>query len=139
MMSPDVVKTASERIASHIHRTPLLRSSTLNERLSADLYFKFEGQQKVGAFKARGAMNALLALKERGQLPKRVVAFSSGNHAQAVAWSAKRLGIQATIMLPANASPVKIAATRGYGAEVILAETRQEAEALVEQHSRQDG
>lgn len=139
MLTPAEIQTSSQRIAPYIHRTPLLCSKTLNAFLDADIHFKFEGHQKVGAFKARGAMNALLSLKEKGQLPKEVVAVSSGNHAQAVAWSARLLGVKATIMLPKNASSVKVAATRAYGAEVVLAESRKEAEAKVLEKSHLSG
>jgi threonine dehydratase len=136
MMSPSAVTIAYNRIHTKINHTPLLKSNTLNEMLSSDLYFKFEGMQKVGAFKARGALNALLALQEKEALPKEVVAYSSGNHAQAVAWASKCLGIKATILIPKFASPVKIAATKNYGAEVILTEERQEAEALAAQKAK---
>jgi threonine dehydratase len=134
MMEPSVIKAAYARIKEKINHTPLLTCSLLNERLSAEIYFKFEGMQKVGAFKARGALNTILALQEKGQLPHSVVAYSSGNHAQAVAWAAHSLGIKATIVIPKTASPIKIAATRGYGADVVLAENRQEAETLAESY-----
>ncbi len=130
MMSPEVITIAYNRIKSGIHKTPLLRSEQLNKMLSADIFFKWEGAQKTGAFKLRGALNTLLHLKEQGRLPEKVVAFSSGNHAQAVALAARLLGVKATIIVPAMASPIKIAGTRSYGAEVIIKETRQEAEDL---------
>jgi len=139
MLTPAAIEVAAKRICAYVKRTPLLRSTVLNRLLDANIYFKFEGQQKVGAFKARGAINALLSLKEADHLPKEVVAFSSGNHAQAVAWAAKLLGVKATIMLPANASQVKVAATKAYGAQVVLAETRQEAERLVAEKSQHTG
>ncbi len=129
-MQPDIINTAYNRIKPFINRTPLLQSSMLNNLLHSNIYFKFEGMQKVGAFKSRGALNTLLHLKEQKKLPKEVVAFSSGNHAQAVAWAAQQLGIKATIILPSIASPIKIAATKHYGAEVIIKEDRQEAEDL---------
>jgi threo-3-hydroxy-L-aspartate ammonia-lyase len=135
-LSPSVVTTAYNRIKSHINNTPLLESSILNETFGAKLYFKFEGMQKIGAFKTRGAMNTLLHLNEQGNLPKEVVTFSSGNHAQAVAWSARKLGVKATIIIPSTASPVKIAATRSYGADVIITEDRNEAEELAYEKSK---
>lgn len=136
LMQPEVVGFAYNRIKNYINQTPLLQSSSLNEMLSSNIYFKFEGMQKVGAFKARGALNTLLSLKEKGQLPKEVVAYSSGNHAQAVAWAAKVLGINATIIVPSIASPVKIAATQAYGAKVIITKERQEAEDLAHEKAK---
>ncbi len=136
MMSPDVVTQAYHRIKPYTTKTPLLQSHLLNKLLSANIYFKCEGMQKIGAFKLRGALNTLLHLKEQNKLPAEVVAFSSGNHAQAVAWSARLLGIKATIIMPANVSPVKVAATKGYGAEVILKENRQIAEAFAQEKAK---
>lgn len=135
-MSPTVVTTAYNRIRNYINQTPLLESEILNQRLNSRLYFKFEGMQKVGAFKARGALNTLLHLKEEGNLPQEVVAYSSGNHAQAVAWAAKTLGVKATIIVPAIASPIKVAATRAYGADVIITKERQEAEDLANEKAK---
>lgn len=124
----DDVAKAGERLAPFIHRTPLLISEHLNNWLGHEIIFKAEIFQKIGAFKARGALNALLALKEKNQLPEHVVAYSSGNHAQAVAWAGSMLGVRTTIYLPKIVSAVKQQATRGYGAEVVVTETRQEAE-----------
>lgn len=118
-ISFDDVLAAAARLAGVAHRTPVLTSRTADEATGARLFFKCENLQRMGAFKFRGAYNALAqfapAQRERG-----VVAFSSGNHAQAVALSARLLGIPAAIVMPRDAPPVKIAATRGYGAEVIL-------------------
>ncbi len=136
ILSPSAVTNAYNRIRGKINHTPLLQSNTLNEALISQIYFKFEGMQKVGAFKARGALNTLLALKEQGILPHEVVAYSSGNHAQAVAWAAKCLGVKATIIVPKIASPIKIAATKSYGAEVILTDERQEAEDLAAEKAK---
>ncbi len=138
-LAPAVVQHAQKRIAAYIHRTPVVSSALLNGWLSAglpngarhEIFFKVEGLQKIGAFKVRGALNALLALQEKGALPRDVVAFSSGNHAQAVAFAAKTLGVKATLLIPKGSSVVKIQATKAYGAEVIVAETRREAEAQV--------
>jgi len=129
-LSPNEVQTAQARIAPYIHRTPLMSCKLLDSWLGHEIVFKVEGFQKIGAFKIRGALNALLTLKEEGRLPERVVAFSSGNHAQAVALAGKMLGIKTTIIMPKFVSKVKQQATRGYGAELILTDTRQEAEAL---------
>lgn len=135
-MQSEVVAIAYNRIKNHINKTPLLQSSTLNKMLSSNIYFKFEGMQKVGAFKARGALNVLLSLQEKGQLPNEIVAYSSGNHAQAVAWAAKTLGVKAMIIVPSIASPIKIAATKSYGAKVIITKERQEAEDLAHEKSK---
>lgn len=125
----DDVRAAARRLGDAIHRTPLLRSSFLDRALGGRVVFKAECFQKIGAFKARGALNALLHAKEDGRLPKRVVAESSGNHAQALAWSAARLGVHATICMPGFSSEIKRQATKSYGAEVRLSDTRSEAEA----------
>jgi threo-3-hydroxy-L-aspartate ammonia-lyase len=128
LLTPSVIADAHSRIACHIHHTPLLSSAALNRKLGHKIVFKAEGFQKVGAFKARGALNTLLWLKEQGQLPASVCAYSSGNHAQAVAWAAKLMGVKATIFIPKNASAIKIQATRAYGADVVITEDRAAAE-----------
>jgi len=125
----DDLRAAAARIDSAIHRTPLLESTFLRRRLGRRFVFKAENLQKVGAFKARGALNTLLTLQEQNALPDRVVTHSSGNHAQAVAWSCRELGIPCTVFMPASASAIKRQATLSYGAQVELAPTRQEAEA----------
>lgn len=129
-MTPAAVEAAQKRLAHHVAHTPILRSHLLDRFLNAEIFFKYEGAQKVGAFKARGALNALLHLKEQKKMPLEVVAYSSGNHAQAVAWAARQMGIKATVVVPAGASKVKIAATKAYGAEVIIAKSRAEAEEI---------
>ena len=115
----DDVARAQERIKGVAHRTPVLTSATIDERTGAKVFFKPENLQRMGAFKIRGGYNALAQLsadeKKRG-----VVAFSSGNHAQAVALAGKLLGVPATIVMPTNAPKVKLEATRGYGAEVVM-------------------
>jgi threonine dehydratase len=112
------VEAAAARIAGHAHRTPVLTSRTVNERTGAEVFFKCENFQRIGAFKFRGAYNALAQL-DAGQRQRGVLAFSSGNHAQAIALAGQLLGIRTTIVMPDDAPPVKLAATRGYGAEVI--------------------
>ena len=112
------IQSAAAQIAGVANRTPVMTSRTINEITGAEVFFKCENFQRIGAFKFRGAYNALSRLSEEDQR-KGVLTFSSGNHAQAVALSAKILGIHATIVMPRNAPPVKLAATRGYGAEVI--------------------
>ena len=113
------VEAARERIASHVHRTPVLTSRSADARAGARLFLKAEVYQRTGAFKVRGAFSRLTLLsadeRQRG-----VVAFSSGNHAQAVALAGRELGVPATIVMPADAPAGKLAATRGYGARVVL-------------------
>lgn len=113
------VQAAAERLQGVAHRTPILTSRTLNQQMGAEIFFKCENQQRIGAFKFRGAYNALSKLTPE-QKSKGVVAFSSGNHAQAVALSGKLLGIPATVVMPADSPKIKQLATRGYGAEVVL-------------------
>ncbi|HSV44585.1 MAG TPA: threo-3-hydroxy-L-aspartate ammonia-lyase [Ramlibacter sp.] len=114
----DVVAAAA-RIAGHAHRTPVLTSRTLDEELGAQIFLKCENLQRIGAFKFRGACNALAKFDAR-QKQAGVVAFSSGNHAQAIALAARLSGMPATIVMPQDAPAAKIAATRGYGAQVVL-------------------
>src|SRR5580698_3976526 len=114
----DVV-AASKRIEGHAIRTPVMTSRTTNREFGGEVFFKCENFQRTGAFKFRGAFNALSKFDER-QRRAGVVAFSSGNHAQAVALSARLLGIPATIVMPHDAPVGKVAATRGYGADVVI-------------------
>jgi threo-3-hydroxy-L-aspartate ammonia-lyase len=113
------IETAGKRLASVAHRTPVLTSTTINQRTNSQVFFKCENFQRTGSFKFRGAYNALFQLPEE-QKQKGVVTFSSGNHAQAIALSGKLLNIPTTIVMPDDAPTVKQAATHGYGAEVIL-------------------
>lgn len=121
----DDVKAAAARIAGHVHRTPVLTSTTADALVGARLFFKAETFQRVGAFKARGAFSRLTLLSE-AERRRGVVAFSSGNHAQAVALAARDLDLPATIVMPDDAPALKLAATRGYGAEVLLYDRRRE-------------
>jgi threo-3-hydroxy-L-aspartate ammonia-lyase len=114
----DDVVSAAGRLEGHAHRTPVLQSRTANERLGASVFFKCENFQRMGAFKFRGAFNALSRFSA-DQRRAGVIAFSSGNHAQAIALSARLLGMPAVIMMPLDAPAAKMEATRGYGAEVI--------------------
>ncbi|CAH1667522.1 threo-3-hydroxy-L-aspartate ammonia-lyase [Chelatococcus asaccharovorans] len=114
----DVVR-ASERIAGVAHRTPVATSRTADKQTGASLVFKCENFQRVGAFKFRGAYNALAALGEH-QKGRGAVAFSSGNHAQAVALAGQLLSVPTVIIMPQDAPAIKVAATRGYGGEVVL-------------------
>lgn len=115
----DDVIAAAERIEGHAHRTPVVTSRTVNDALDAQVFFKCENLQRMGAFKFRGAFNALSKFSAE-QRKAGVVAFSSGNHAQAIALSAKLLGIPATIVMPHDAPAAKVAATRGYGGNVVI-------------------
>jgi len=114
----DVVAAAA-RLDGHAHRTPVLRSATADARWGAQFFFKCENFQRMGAFKFRGAFNALSKF-DAVQRRAGAIAFSSGNHAQAVALSARLLGMPALIVMPQDAPAAKLAATRGYGAEVVL-------------------
>jgi len=113
------VAIAAERLRHQAHRTPVLRSSTADARWGARFFFKCENFQRMGAFKFRGAFNAL-ARFDATQRQGGAIAFSSGNHAQAVALSARLLDMPALIVMPQDAPAAKLAATRGYGAEVVL-------------------
>jgi threonine dehydratase len=115
----DDVVAASKRIEGHAHRTPVITSRTVDEQLGAKVFFKCENLQRMGAFKFRGAFNALSRFDAR-QRKAGVVAFSSGNHAQAIALSARLLGIPATIIMPHDAPAAKLAATKGYGGVVVI-------------------
>lgn len=116
---------AQERLRPYIHRTPILTNGTLSQLAGCELFFKGEHLQRGGSFKLRGALNRLLLLSP-AERARGVVAFSSGNHAQGVALAARLLGVPAAIVMPADAPAVKLAATRGYGAEVILYDRQRE-------------
>ncbi len=115
----DDVEAASERLRGHARRTPVMTSRTANEETGAELFFKCENLQRMGAFKFRGAFNALSRF-DAEQRRRGVAAFSSGNHAQAIALSARMLDMPATILMPKDAPAAKVAATRGYGGSVVL-------------------
>jgi threonine dehydratase len=132
----DDVAGAHERLKGHAKRTPVLTSSTVDALTGARVFFKCENLQRMGAFKFRGAYNALSQLNA-DERRKGVIAFSSGNHAQAVALAGKLLGIKTVIVMPANAPRVKLEATRGYGAEVVPYELGEAREPLAEKLSRE--
>ncbi|WP_322031989.1 threo-3-hydroxy-L-aspartate ammonia-lyase [Paraburkholderia sp. J76] len=113
------VAAAHERLRGIAHRTPVLTSRTANERTGAQLFFKCENLQRMGAFKFRGAYNAIAQFTPE-QKAGGVITFSSGNHAQAIALSASLLGVKAVIVMPHDAPAVKVEATRGYGGEVVF-------------------
>jgi len=120
------IKKASELIRQHANRTPVFTSRSVNERAGASIYFKCENFQRVGAFKFRGACNAVFSLNEE-EAQKGVATHSSGNHAQAVALAAKMRGIPAFVVMPENAPKVKVKAVKGYGAKVTFCESTLEA------------
>lgn len=127
------LRDAAERIRPYVHRTPVATSATLDRILGAEIFAKAENLQKIGAFKARGATNAVLQLPEG---TTGVATHSSGNHGQALAYAASVRGLSAWIVMPRTANPLKIAAVRGYGAEVVLADhddRQQAAQAIVDE------
>ena len=138
MVTYDDVAAAHERIKGVAHRTPVLRSATADRLIGAELYFKCENLQRMGAFKFRGAYNALSQLS-REERERSVLAFSSGNHAQAVALAGKLLGIKTVIVMPENAPRVKLEATRGYGAEVVTYRKDEDRERVAERVAAERG
>jgi threonine dehydratase len=126
MLELEAIRAAHDRIRPHIHRTPVLTSAQLDAASGASLFFKCENFQKVGAFKARGATNAVFALDE--ETAKRGVAtHSSGNHAAALSRAAKLRGIAAHIVMPSNTLKVKVRAVEGYGGRIVFCEPNQRA------------
>jgi len=120
-ISFDDIKEASKRIHTYIHRTPILTSQAINQQINAQLYFKCENFQKVGAFKMRGASNAVLQVSEE-EKKRGVATHSSGNHGQAIAAIAKQLKIPAYVVMPSNTPKIKKEAVAGYGAQIIECE-----------------
>ncbi|HSE23611.1 MAG TPA: pyridoxal-phosphate dependent enzyme [Pyrinomonadaceae bacterium] len=125
MLTLDSINEARERINSRIHRTPIVTSKTFNERCGKEVFFKCENFQRAGAFKIRGATNKIQSLtpeeKRRG-----IVAFSSGNHAQAVALAGREAGTRVVVAMPEDAPKMKVAGTRDYGAEIIFYDRHRE-------------
>nr|WP_295921618.1 threonine/serine dehydratase [uncultured Dyadobacter sp.] len=113
----EIIEAAHTLIKPYIHRTPIATSQFLNDQSGAELYFKCENLQKIGAFKARGGLNAILSLPA-DRLANGVITHSSGNHAQAIAFSARKVGAKCYIVMPDNSPKVKVAAVEGYGAEI---------------------
>lgn len=127
------IEAAAQCLEGFAHRTPVLTSTTVNRRVDAEVFFKCENFQRTGSFKFRGAFNALSQLSE-AQKQAGVITFSSGNHAQAIALAGQLLQVPTTIVMPTDAPAVKQAATRGYGAEVILYDREETSrEALAKQ------
>jgi len=136
MVTFEDVAAAHERIRAAIKRTPVLTSSTIDALTGARVFFKCENLQRMGAFKIRGAFNAMSQLSKE-EKSRGVIAFSSGNHAQAVALAGKLLGIKAVIVMPDDAPKVKLDATRGYGAEVVVHKKNESREQLAGKISKE--
>src|ERR671916_1991283 len=135
----NLIHEARERIAGRVHRTPVLTSRAFDERAGRRVFFKCENMQRSGAFKFRGATNRILSLSEE-ERRRGVVAFSSGNHAQSVALAAREAGVRAVIVMPTDAPRPKLAATRGYGAEVVTYDRQQDdRERLARDISEREG
>ncbi|MDW8330398.1 MAG: pyridoxal-phosphate dependent enzyme [Cyclobacteriaceae bacterium] len=126
MITRETIEQAHERIKPYIHRTPVMTSAGLNEATGCSLYFKCENFQKIGAFKARGAVNAVLSLSPEAR-SKGIATHSSGNHAQAVARAARIAGVPAYIVMPRNAPEIKKRGVRAYGGQIFECEPTQEA------------
>ena len=138
MVTYDDVAAAHERIKDTARRTPVLSSSTADWLIGARLFFKCENMQRMGAFKFRGAYNALSQLTPE-ERKRGVLAFSSGNHAQAVALAGKLLGIRTLIVMPENAPRVKLEATRGYGAEIVTYRRDEDRETVATRLAKERG
>jgi threonine dehydratase len=139
MLTLDLIKEAAARIGSHIHHTPVVTSQTFNRIAGKEVFFKCENLQRAGAFKIRGATNKILSLtadeKKRG-----VVAFSSGNHAQAVALASREAGVRAVVAMPDDAPKAKVAGTREYGAEIVFYDRqKQDREGVAHELAERDG
>src|SRR5690606_31398841 len=119
LVTLDDIRSAAAAIGGRLHRTPLLSSRSIGERAGVSLWLKAESLQKTGSFKPRGVLNRIRQLSAE-EKARGLVAVSAGNHAQALAWGASAEGVHATIVMPATASPAKVAATRAYGGEVVL-------------------
>src|ERR687885_1229574 len=130
MLTLDFIRVAEARIRPFVHRTPVATSRTFDGAAGRRVFFKCENFQRAGAFKMRGATNKILSLADE-ERARGVVAFSSGNHAQAVALAARDASVRAVIVMPEDAPRAKLAATRGYGAEVVFYDRqRQDREAF---------
>ena len=139
MLTLQTIKAAAARIDGRIHRTPVVTSRSFNEATGKEVFFKCENLQRAGAFKIRGATNKILSLTD-AEKTRGVAAFSSGNHAQAVALASREAGIRAVIAMPDDAPKAKVAATRAYGAEIIFYDRlRQDREAVAIEIAERDG
>ena len=124
-LTPQEIDKAHERIFSLIIKTPLISSETINKKTNANVYFKLENLQWTGSFKLRGASNKISQLSNE-EKSRGIVSYSSGNHAQAVAYASNLIGVQATIIMPKNAPSIKIENTKNYGADVVLYDSMHE-------------
>jgi threonine dehydratase len=139
MLRFELIKEAAARISGRVHRTPVLTSRSFNEATGKEVFFKCENLQRAGAFKIRGATNKILSLNDE-EKQRGVAAFSSGNHAQAVALAAREAGIGAVIAMPDDAPKTKVAATRAYGAEIVFYDRlKQEREQVAIEIAERDG
>lgn len=139
MLTPQLIREARERISAKIHRTPVFTSRAFDERAGRRVFFKCENLQRAGVFKTRGATNKILSLSDE-EKSRGVVAFSSGNHAQAVALASKEAGVRAVLVMPTDAPQAKLAAARGYGAEVVFYDRQEDnREKLARELSERDG
>ena len=139
VLTLQLIKEAAARISTHVHHTPVITSRSFNEIADKEVFFKCENVQRAGAFKIRGATNKVLSLtteeKSRG-----VVAFSSGNHAQAVAVASREAGVRAVVAMPDDAPKAKVAATREYGAEIVFYDRQtQDREGVAFEIAARDG
>lgn len=139
MLDHQAIITAYQRIKHKVHQTPVVESTLLNQWLGHRLLFKAECLQKTGAFKFRGATNVLAKLSENNELPQQIVANSSGNHAQAIAYAAATFNIPASIFTIASVSKVKAAATEAYGARLHKFASRTDADQAVQEAAQQHG
>ena len=138
MLTHELIKEAAARISPYVHRTPVITSRLFNAATDKEVFFKCENLQRAGAFKIRGATNKILSLTEDDRR-RGVVAFSSGNHAQAVALAAREAGTRAVVVMPRDAPQMKVAATREYGAEVVFYDRlRDDREALARDISQRE-
>lgn len=139
MLNLQMIEEAAARIRGHIHQTPIMTSRTFNERAGCEVFFKCENLQRAGAFKIRGASNKILSLTDE-EKRRGVAAFSSGNHAQAVALASREAGVNAVIAMPEDAPKAKVAATKGYGAEIVFYDRhKQDREAVAIELAQKDG
>ena len=139
MLTLQQIQEAAERINGHVHHTPVMTSRTFNERAGCEVFFKCENLQRAGAFKIRGATNKILSLTDE-EKKRGVAAFSSGNHAQAVALASQEAGVSAVIAMPEDAPKAKVAGTKGYGAEIVFYDRhKQDREAVAIEIAQRDG
>ena len=139
MLTISLMNEAANRIEGRVLRTPIVTSRLFNEATGKEVFFKCENLQRAGAFKIRGATNKILSLTEE-EKRRGVAAFSSGNHAQAVALASREAGIRAVIAMPDDAPKAKVAATRGYGAEIVFYDRlKQDREAVAIELAERDG